>query len=38
MEDDKSVMVEAEEIRVGNNSLLDVVIGPLASIRLDINN
>jgi hypothetical protein len=38
MEDDKSVMVEAEETRVGNNSLLDVVIGLLASIHPDINN
>jgi hypothetical protein len=38
MEDDESVMVEAEETRVGNNSLLDVVKGPLTSVCPDINN
>ncbi len=32
------VMVEAEETRVGNNSLPDVVKGKLASVRPDIHN
>jgi hypothetical protein len=38
MENDESVMVEAEETRVGNNSFPDVVKGPLASVCPDINN
>jgi hypothetical protein len=38
MEDDESVMVEAEETRVGYNSLPDVGKRPLASVCPDINN
>ncbi len=38
MDDDKSVMVKAEETRVGNNSLLDVIKGQLASVCPDIHN